>query len=389
MTSTPQEHQTPPDTGIQDHIDIPKALLPSDGRFGSGPSKVRPEAVAALAAVAPGYLGTSHRREGVRSVVGRIRHGLSSLFSLPDGYEVVLANGGATAFWDVAASCLIERKSQHLAFGEFSSKFASVAAAAPHLQEPEVIKSEPGTHPSPVGTADIDLYALTQNETSTGVAMAVARPEGADPESLVAVDATSAAGGLRVDVSQADAYYFAPQKCFAGDGGIWVALLSPAAVERAERVGGSGRWVPATLDLRTAVTNSRLDQTYNTPALATLYLLADQVEWMLAGGGLEWAASRTDRSAEHLYGWAESSSYASPFVAKPDERSHVVGTIDLNASVDAEQVCQVLRANGILDTEPYRKLRRNQLRVAMFPAIEPDDVAALTACVDHVVERLA
>jgi len=383
VTSTPQDPATPLD------IRIPAELLPTDGRFGCGPSKVRPEAVTALAAAAPGYLGTSHRRDGVRSVVARIREGVSSLFSIPDGYEVVLANGGATAFWDVAASCLIENKSQHLSFGEFSGRFASVAAAAPHLQDPDVIESAPGTHPSPLGRAGIDLYALTQNETSTGVAMPVTRPEGADAGSLVAVDATSAAGGLRVDVSQADAYYFAPQKCFASDGGLWLALLSPAAIERAERVGGSGRWIPATLDVRTAITNSRLDQTYNTPALATLYLLADQLEWMLAGGGLEWAASRTDRSAEHLYGWAESSSYASPFVAKPDERSHVVGTIDLDASVDSEQVCQVLRANGILDTEPYRKLRRNQLRVAMFPAIEPDDVAALTTCVDHVVERLA
>jgi phosphoserine aminotransferase len=382
VTSNPQDQETPPD------IRIPPSLLPSDGRFGCGPSKVRPEAVAALSAAAPSYLGTSHRRDGVRSVVGRIRTGLSSLFALPDGYEVVLANGGTTAFWDVAAACLIDRQSQHVAFGEFSSRFASVAAAAPHLQEPEVIESAAGTHPSPVGRVGVDLYALTQNETSTGVAMPVTRPEGADQGSLVAVDATSAAGGLRVDISQADAYYFAPQKCFASDGGLWIAILSPAAIERAERVSGSGRWVPATLDLRTAIANSRLDQTYNTPALATLFLLAGQLEWMLAGGGLEWAASRSDRSAEHLYGWAESSSYASPFVAKPDERSHVVGTIDLDPSVDAEAVCLVLRLNGIVDTEPYRKLRRNQLRVAMFPAIEPDDVAALTACVDHVVERL-
>jgi len=369
-------------------IHIPKTLMPSDGRFGCGPSKVRPEAVAALAAAAPGYLGTSHRREGVRSLVGRVKDGLSTLFALPSGYEVVLANGGATAFWDVAASCLIERKSQHLSFGEFSGRFAAVAKAAPHLEDPDVIESAPGTHPSPMAKADVDLYALTHNETSTGVAMPVRRPEGAEPGSLVAVDATSAAGGLRVDVSQADAYYFAPQKCFASDGGLWVALLSPAALERAERLGQSGRWVPATLDLRTAITNSRLDQTYNTPALATLFLLAEQLEWMLAGGGLEWAAARCDRSAEHLYGWAESSPYASPFVAKPDERSHVVGTIDLDPSVDAELVCRILRANGIVDTEPYRKLSRNQLRVAMFPAIEPDDVAALIACVDHVVERL-
>ena len=369
-------------------IRIPTSLLPSDGRFGPGPSKVRPEAVDALARSAPSYLGTSHRQEGVRSVVRRLREGLAALFSLPDGYEVALGNGGATAFWDLATFCLVERKSQHLSFGEFSAKFAVAARAAPHLEEPEVIESPAGTHPSPVGRAGVDLYALTHNETSTGVSMRVARPEGAEPDALVAVDATSAAGGLRVDVGQADAYYFAPQKCFGADAGLWVALLSPAAVERTERLGTSGRWAPASLDLRIALANSRLDQTYNTPALATLFLLADQVEWMLDLGGLEWAASRADRSAEHLYGWAESSEYASPFVAKPDERSHVVGTVDLDPSVDAGVVNAALRANGIVDTDPYRKLRRNQVRIAMFPTIEPDDVAALTACIDHVVESL-
>ncbi|MDQ3569035.1 MAG: phosphoserine transaminase [Actinomycetota bacterium] len=370
-------------------IRISQVLLPSDGRFGSGPSKVRHEAVAALAQAAPGYLGTSHRKEGVRSVVRRVRQGLTALFALPDGYEVVLGNGGTTAFWDVVTCCLVKRRSQHLSFGEFSSKFAAATSAAPHLEQPEVIESPPGTHPSAVPSEDVDLYALTHNETSTGVSMLVARPEGAAPGSLVAVDATSAAGGLRVDVTQADAYYFAPQKCFGGDGGLWLALLSPAAIERAERLGGaSDRWVPTSLDLRIAITNSQLDQTYNTPALATLFLLADQLDWMLGGGGLEWAASRCDRSAEYLYGWAESSAYASPFVAKPDERSPVVGTIDLDSAVDAQRVCQVLRSNGILDTEPYRKLGRNQLRIAMFPAVEPDDVAALTACVDHVVEKL-
>ncbi len=370
-------------------IRIPAPLLPSDGRFGAGPSKVRGDAVAALAQVAPGYLGTSHRRDGVRSVVRRLREGLRTLFSLPEGYEVVLGNGGATLFWDVATFCLIERRSQHLSFGEFSSRFAAVAEAAPHLGAPDVIESPPGTHPLPVGRDDVDLHALTQNETSTGVAMAVTRPEGASPGSLVAVDATSAAGGLRVDVAQADAYYFSLQKCFGSDGGLWVALLSPAAIERAERLGSGGRWVPPSLDLRVALANSRQDQTYNTPALATLFLAVEQVEWMLAGGGLEWAASRCDRSAEHLYGWAEASDYASPFVAKPGERSHVVGTVDIDPSVDAEVVTQVLRTNGIVDTDPYRKLRRNQVRVAMFPAIEPDDVATLTACIDHVVTALS
>ena len=368
---------------------IPPALLPSDGRFGCGPSKVRPEAVAALAGAAPDYLGTSHRQAGVRSVVGRLRAGMAELFSLPGGYEVVLGNGGTTVFWDAASFGLVERKSQHLAFGEFSSKFASVVAAAPHLDDPEVLESALGTHPVAEARPDVDLYALTHNETSTGVAMEVRRPAGAAPGALVAVDATSAAGGLRVDPAQFDAYYFAPQKCFGSDGGLWVALLSPAALERVERLSAAGRWAPPSLDIGIARDNSRLDQTYNTPALATLFLLVDQLEWMLAGGGLEWAAGRCDRSAEHLYGWADSVAYASPFVAKPDERSHVVGTVDLDPSVDAGLVCAVLRANGVVDTEPYRKLGRNQLRVAMFPAVEPDDVAALTTCVDYVVAALS
>ncbi|MDP9402482.1 MAG: phosphoserine transaminase [Actinomycetota bacterium] len=371
-------------------IRLPASILPSDGRFGSGPSKVRPGAVAALAAAAPTYLGTSHRQAGVRSVVGRLRSGLASLFDLPEGYEVVLGNGGATAFWDVAAFCLIGRKSQHLSFGEFSNKFATVVAAAPHLVAPEVITCDYGTHPSLVARADVDLFALTHNETSTGVAMDLSAPlERPSPGALLAVDATSGAGGLRVEISALDAYYFAPQKCFGSDGGLWVALLSPAAIERSEALARSGRWVPSSLDLRVARENSRLDQTYNTPALATLFLFADQVEWMLGHGGLEWAASRCDRSAEHLYGWAEASPYAWPFVAKPDERSHVVGTIDFVPDVPAATVASVLRSNGIVDTEPYRKLGRNQLRVALFPAIEPDDVAALTACIDHIVSALS
>ena len=365
-------------------------MLPSDGRFGCGPSKVRPEAVAALAAAAPGYLGTSHRQAGVKSVVGRLRSGLASLFDVPDGYEVVLGNGGTTAFWDVAAFCLIGRKSQHLSFGEFSNKFATVADGAPHLSTPEVITSDYGTHPSVVARADVDLCALTHNETSTGGAMDLSGPMKApSPGALVAVDATSAAGGMRVDVSSIDAYYFAPQKCFGSDGGLWVTLLSPAAIERSDAIGRSGRWVPASLDLRTARENSALDQTYNTPALATLFLFVDQVEWMLASGGLEWAASRCDRSAEHLYGWAEASPYASPFVPEPGERSRVVGTIDFAPEVPAATVAAVLRSNGIVDVEPYRKLGRNQLRVAMFPAIEPDDVVALTACIDHIVSAIS
>ena len=367
---------------------IPSTLLPKDGRFGCGPSKVRPEAVEALAAVSRSYLGTSHRQAGVRAVVGRVREGLRRLFSLPDGYEVVLGNGGATAFWDAAALGLVERRSQHLVFGEFSSKFAAVAKAAPFLEDPEVVESAPGTAPAARASDDVDLYALTHNETSTGVATAVRRPEGAAAGSLVCVDATSGAGGLRVDPARFDAYYFAPQKCLSSDGGLWLALLSPAALERIARIGASGRWVPASLSLPVAVENSRLDQTYNTPALATVFLLAEQLDWMEANGGLEWAASRSERSAGNLYGWAESSAFARPFVEKPDDRSAVVGTVDFDDSVDAAAVAKVLRANGVVDTEPYRKLGRNQLRIGMFPSVDPDDVAALTACVDHVVAHL-
>jgi len=382
--------ETAPDTAS---IVIPESLKPADGRFGSGPSKVRPEQVEALSAAARAYLGTSHRQKTVKSMVGRLRSGLRELFSLPEGYEVVLGNGGTTCFWDAATFGLIERRSQHLSFGEFSSKFAAAAAAAPHLEEPSVITAAPGTHPEPVADPDVDLYALTHNETSTGVAMEIRRPAGVETGTeggpLVAVDATSAAGGLRVDPTQADAYYFAPQKCFAADGGLWVANLSPAAVERVERIAASGRWVPAFLDLKIALDNSLQDQTYNTPALATILLFVEQVEWMLAGGGLEWAAGRCDRSAEILYSWAEQSDFATPFVGKPSERSHVVGTIDFVDDVDASAVTKVLRANGIVDTEPYRKLGRNQLRIAMFPAVDPEDVAALCACINHVVGALA
>ncbi len=370
-------------------ITIPSHLLPADGRFGCGPSKVRAEALADLAATGTAYMGTSHRQSRVRSIVADIRSGLRDLFGLPDGYEVLLGDGGATVFWDIATFGLIERRSQHLSFGEFSAKFAEAAAAAPFLDDPQVIASPPGTHPELEGRAGIDTYAHPHNETSTGVSMAPRRPEGADAGSLVVVDATSASGGLRVDPSEFDVYYFAPQKCFASDGGLWFALCSPAALARIADIKASGRWVPASLDLAIALDNSTKDQTYNTPALATLWLMRDQLDWMRANGGLEWAASRCDRSAEALYGWAEASAYATPFVAKPDERSHVVGTIDLDAAIPHETVCAVLRANGIVDTEPYRKLGRNQLRVGMFPAVEPADVAALTACVDHVVEHLS
>jgi len=374
-------------------ITIPASLKPADGRFGSGPSKVRPESIAALSEVATTYLGTSHRQKTVKSQVGRVRRGFSELFSLPDGYEVVLGNGGTTCFWDAATFGLIEAQSQHLSFGEFSSKFGQCAAAAPHLKDPQIIESPVGTHPLPVADSSVDLYALTHNETSTGVSMSIRRPEGAalpdDGGGLVAVDATSGAGGLRVDASEFDAYYLAPQKCFAGDGGLWISLMSPAALERVERIAASGRWIPAFFDLKTAVDNSVLDQTYNTPALATIFLLGEQLDWMNSNGGLEFTAGRCDKSAETLYTWAEQSDFARPFVENPQDRSHVVATIDFVDAIDAAQIAAVLRANGIVDTEPYRKLGRNQLRIAMFPAIDPDDVASLCACINYVVGALA
>jgi phosphoserine aminotransferase len=367
-------------------ITLPPELRPRDGRFGSGPSKVRPEAVAALAEAAPTYLGTSHRQAGVRAMIARLRAGLADLFGLPVGYEVVLGNGGSTVFWDVAAFSLIRRRSQHLVFGEFSAKFAA-AAAAPHLAAPEIVQSPYGTRPEPRANPGVDLYALTQNETSTGVAMPVRRPPGA--HGLVCVDATSGAGGLPVDPAEFDVYYFAPQKSFGSDGGLWVALLSPAALDRAAAVAASGRRVPASLSLPLAIESSRADQTYNTPALATLFLLAHQLDWLQRQGGLDWAVKRCDESATIVYGWAEASGYARPFVADPAERSHTVATIDFDERVDAAAVARVLRANGIVDTEPYRKLGRNQLRIGMFPAVEPDDLETLTRAIDHVVGALA
>jgi phosphoserine aminotransferase len=371
-------------------IAIPADLLPADGRFGCGPSKVRPEAVAALAEVAPSYLGTSHRQATVKDMVGRLRSGVTELFSLPDGWEVVLGNGGTTVLWDALCFGLVDRRSQHLAFGEFSSKFADCVAAAPWLDDPEVISTDPGTHPVAVGRAGVDTYALTHNETSTGVAMPITRPAGIDSDALVAVDATSAAGGLRFDPSECDVYYFAPQKALASDGGLWLAACSPAALERIERIAASDRYIPASLNLATARDNSSKNQTYNTPALATIFLATHQVEWINGNGGLGWSAGRCDESARTMYSWAEASTYATPFVADPAMRSSVVATIDLDADVvDANVVAGVLRANGIVDTDSYRKLGRNQLRMAMFPAIDPADIAALTACIDHVVGALA
>jgi phosphoserine aminotransferase len=369
-------------------IVIPADLLPRDGRFGSGPSKVRPEALAALAASGTSYLGTSHRQKTVKDVVRRVRAGLSDLFALPDGYEVVLGNGGTTAFWDIAVLNLVRVRSQHLVFGEFSSKFADAATAAPFLSDPSVLRSDPGTHPQAQAESGVDAYALTHNETSTGVAMPLRRVAGADEDALMLVDATSGAGGLPVDVAETDVYYFAPQKSFASDGGLWLALMSPAAVERVTEVHRTGRWVPAFSDLQIAIDNSRLDQTYNTPALATLFLLAEQLDWFNSQGGLDWATTRTADSSNRLYTWAEKSDFATPFVADPAQRSAVVGTIDFADDIDASAVAKVLRSNGIVDTEPYRKLGRNQLRIAMFPAVDPADVEALTACIDHVVGAL-
>ncbi|MGY1606599.1 phosphoserine transaminase [Geodermatophilus sp. SYSU D00700] len=369
-------------------IQVPADLLPADGRFGCGPSKVRPEALRALASDGAGIMGTSHRQAPVRGLVRQVREGLAELFGLPDGYEVVLGNGGSTAFWDVATFGLIRERSAHGSYGEFSAKFAAGVAGAPFLAEPVVVTAAPGSLALPEAQPGVDAYAWAHNETSTGVMAPVVRPAGADDDALVLVDATSGAGGLPVDVSQADVYYFAPQKSFASDGGLWIALMSPAALQRVGEVEASGRWIPGFLDLSTAVENSVKDQTYNTPAVATLFLLADQVRWMLGLGGLRGAVARSQESSGRLYGWAEKSPYATPFVTEPDQRSLVVGTIDFDESVDAAALASTLRANGVVDVEPYRKLGRNQLRVGMFPAVDPDDVSALTACIDYVVERL-
>lgn len=369
-------------------ITIPANLLPKDGRFGAGPSKVRSEQMDALAAASATLLGTSHRQAPVKNLVGSVRRGLSEFFQAPDGYEVILGVGGSTAFWDVAAFGLVEQKAQHLSFGEFGSKFAAATNKAPFLEPSSIIKAEPGTRPAPAAEAGVDVYAWPQNETSTGVAAPVKRVPGADEGSLVLVDATSAAGGLAVDVAETDVYYFAPQKNFASDGGLWLGLFSPAALERAARIKASGRWIPDFLDLQTAIDNSLLNQTYNTPALATLVTLDAQVQWLNASGGLDFAAKRTADSAGRIYDWAEASDYATPYVVNPEDRSNVIATIDFDDSIDASAIAKVLRANGIVDTEPYRKLGRNQLRIATFVAIEPDDITALLSSIDYVVAEL-
>ncbi len=385
---------TPSSAAAETQLVLPDEMKPADGRFGCGPSKVRPQALAALASHGAAVMGTSHRQKPVKALVGEIRAGLRELFSLPDGYEVVLGNGGATAFWDAAAFGLIRERSLHLAFGEFSRKFATVAKDAPFLAEPVVVSAEPGDAPDPASVgkqaaeAGADVIAWAHNETSTGVMTQILRPDGAG-DALVLIDATSGAGGLPVDASQVDAYYFAPQKSFAADGGLWLALLSPAAQERVAQLDASERWIPSFLSIKTALENSLKDQTYNTPAVATLFLLAEQVRWMLEQGGLGWCVERSTLSSEQLYGWAERSGYATPFVADPAKRSLVVGTIDFAEEVDAAQIAATLRANGIVDVEPYRKLGRNQLRVGMFPAVEPADVQALTGCIDYIVEQSA
>ncbi len=373
---------------MNDAIQIPEALLPADGRFGAGPSKIQTSHLDALAATGTSLMGTSHRQAPVKNTVGRVLDGLGALFSLPEGYEVVLGNGGATAFWDIAAFGLIEQKSQHLTFGEFSSKFASSVKAAPWLDAPTVIAADPGSRPDAVAEAGVDAYAWAHNETSTAVMAPVVRPAGADADSLVLIDATSGAGGLPVDLTETDVYYFAPQKCFASDGGLWVGIFSPAAVERAERIAASDRYIPPFFDLKTAIDNSRLNQTYNTPSVATLFLMAEQLDWMNSQGGLKGMVERTTASSDALYGWAEKTSYTTPYVADPANRSLVIATIDFDDAIDADAVAKTLRANGIVDTEPYRKLGRNQLRIAMYPAVEPSDIEALTACIDHVVGAL-
>jgi phosphoserine aminotransferase len=369
-------------------IRIPDEIKPADGRFGCGPSKVRPESVEALNAVSTSFLGTSHRQKTVKDQVARLRRGIAEFYSLPEGYEVIISNGGTTAFWDAATFGLVRSKAQFASFGEFGAKFVKAVKDAPFLDDPSVVKADPGAAPSLVAEAGVDVYGTPHNETSTGVSVPIRRVAGADPDALLLVDATSAAGGLDVDIAETDVYYFAPQKAFASDGGLWIAAFSPAALARVAEIKASGRYIPAFLDLQTAVEQSRLEQTYNTPALATIFLAAEMTDWMNAQGGLSWAAKRTAESAQAIYGWAERSSFATPFVTDPALRSNMVATIDFADGVDAAAIAKVLRANGIVDTEPYRKLGRNQLRVALYPAVDPSDVEALTACVDHVVAAL-
>ncbi|GAA1168355.1 phosphoserine transaminase [Nesterenkonia sandarakina] len=369
---------------MSQRVTIPRELLPQDGRFGAGPSKVRSAQVEALSAAGRELLGTSHRQAPVKNLVGELREGLHSFFGAPEGYELILGVGGSTAFWDIASFCLVERKAQHLSFGEFGSKFAKATDKAPFLEASSILTSEAGTLPAPSAEAGVDAYAWPHNETSTGVAAPVRRVAGADDGALLLVDGTSAAGGLAVDVTETDAYYFGPQKNFASDGGLWLAMMSPAALQRAEKLAAQ-RWVPDFLQLTTAIENSRKNQTYNTPALATLITLNEQVRWLNGNGGMDFAAARTADSAGRVYAWAEAHDLAQPFVTDPAERSNVITTVDFAEEVDAAELAQTLRANGIVDVEPYRKLGRNQLRIATFTAIEPEDITALLNCIDHVL----
>jgi phosphoserine aminotransferase len=370
-------------------IVIPADLLPVDGRFGAGPSKVRPEQIQALVEKSVSVMGTSHRQKPVKNEVAALRAGLAEMFSIPAGYEVVIGNGGTTAFWEIATFGLIRDRAQFLTFGEFGSKFASSAKSAPFLGEQSIVKSEPGDAPAFAPELGLDAYCTPHNETSTGVAIPPVRPAGADKDALVLIDATSGAGGLPVDLNQVDVYYFSPQKCFASDGGLFVAIMSPSAIARAEEIKASGRYIPAFLDLMTAIENSRLDQTYNTPALATILMMNEQIKWFNSNGGLDWCVSRTKESSDAIYEWAMASEHATPFVSEPAKRSQVVATVDFDESIDAEVVAKVLRANGVVDTEPYRKLGRNQLRISVFPAVEPSDVRQLLKCIDFVIAALA
>ena len=376
-------------------ITIPPSMLPEDGRFGSGPSKIRPEQVQALDAGAATVLGTSHRQSTIKQIVGSIRAGLAEFLRIPDDYEIVLGNGGATAFWDMACASLITRRAAFGVYGSFSAKFADSAASAPFLEDPVVYRCEPGGCRLPEYTEYVDAYCWAHNETSTGVAAPVHRIAGSlEQGALTIVDATSAAGALPVDISQTDAYYFSPQKAFGSDGGLWIAVLSPAAIDRAYGIAksvslpGARRWIPPFLSLTSAIENSRKDQTLNTPAVATLVMLENQVRWLNDNGGLAWATARCARSASLLYQWAEKSDYAQPFVSDENARSNAVVTIDLDESINASQVVAALRENGIVDTNGYRKLGRNQLRIGVFPSVEPSDVEALTKCVDYVAEHL-
>ena len=368
-------------------VNIPSSMKPEDGRFGSGPSKIRPEQVDALERGGKTLLGTSHRQTPVKSLVASIREGLGSFFSLPDGYEIALGNGGASAFWDIACASLIAGKAAFGTYGSFSTKFAKSAQSAPFLDDPVIFAGEPGTYRLPERTDGVDTYAWAHNETSTGVSAPVRRVEGSDEQNaIVVVDGTSAAGALPVDVSQTDAYYFSPQKAFGSDGGLWIAVLSPRAIARAQQVEGeaklegSRRWVPPFLSLTSALDNARKDQTLNTPSVATLIMLENQVRWLNENGGMAWSTARCAQSAALLYEWAERSEYARPFVADPGSRSNAVVTVDLDDAVSAKQVIAALRENGIVDTSGYRKLGRNQLRIGVFPSVEPSDVAALTGC---------